>query len=163
MNPCSELILFFKMYPERGKLCDSGAGQGRDSIPISKLGYDVTAVDISKVGLEQIKSCDLSIETLQNDVYEHDISGYDFILMDSMLHFYKNDVKKETALVDRILDQMKIGSVLVNNMVKSSKAEKILKSMLDAHAGSIEVMQEKYIDYPDFDATYHFIVLKKLI
>ena len=45
----------FQDYPKRGRLVDPSAGQGRDSIPPAKSGYVVNAVDISKVGSEQIK------------------------------------------------------------------------------------------------------------
>ncbi len=159
---CPELIDFFMTYPQRGSLCDLGAGQGRDSIPLSKLGYSVTAVDISQVGLSQIKQTDKNINTIVCDIYNYDISEYDFILMDSMLHFYKNDLKKESELVTNILKDMKAGSVFANNMIKSKYAEEVLCSILNEYGENILVAEKKHIAYPDFNSTYFFTVVKKL-
>ena len=38
-SPCKGLIDLFEAYPTRGSLCDLGAGQGRDSIPLQRMGY----------------------------------------------------------------------------------------------------------------------------
>ncbi len=84
-----------------------GAGQGRDAVPLSHMGYDVTAVDISQVGLEQIAEIDDSIKTINADVYTFDIGSYDVVLLDSMLHFYSRDLVKETNWVKQILENMK--------------------------------------------------------
>jgi 2-polyprenyl-3-methyl-5-hydroxy-6-metoxy-1,4-benzoquinol methylase len=150
---------FFEEYPECGTLCDLGAEKGRESILLSDAGYDVTAVDVSHVGLNQIKEVSSSIITELADVYTYDISSFDFILIDSMLHFYKNDIKKETELVVRILEEMKEGSLLINNMVKSKKVEKIFKGIITSADYNIEIIEEKYIAYPDYDMTYHFIAI----
>ncbi|SLM87061.1 hypothetical protein [Vagococcus fluvialis] len=53
-NPYPELIKYMKQLP-KGTLIDLGAGQGRDSVPLSRMGFLVTSVDTSLVGLEQIK------------------------------------------------------------------------------------------------------------
>jgi hypothetical protein len=38
-------------------------------------------------------------------VHTFDISEFDYVLMNSTLHFYKADLEKEIALVKRILGQ----------------------------------------------------------
>ncbi len=53
-EPYPELIDFFRTYPKRGRLLDLGSGQGRDAIPLAHLGYNVTAIDKSKVGVKQM-------------------------------------------------------------------------------------------------------------
>jgi tellurite methyltransferase len=95
-QPMKELMDFFESYPERGSLVDLGAGQGRDAVPLAKMGYDVTAVDVSSVGSKQIKERSALIKTVQADIYTFDVSGFDFALMDSMLHFYSRDKAKES-------------------------------------------------------------------
>ena len=55
-EPYPELIDFFKIYEPKGKLIDLGCGQGRDSISLAKLGYNVTGIDNSKVGIDQMIS-----------------------------------------------------------------------------------------------------------
>ena len=161
-NSCPELITFFEAFAERGTLCDMGAGQGRDSIPLSEMGYSVTAVDISKKGLAQLKDKCPGIAVEVSDLYTYDISEFDFILLDSIVHFYKNDIEKETQLIKSIISQMKTGCVLVNNMMKSGKAEKHLLEIYNSFKGQIKLLTEKHIDYPDFDAKYHLTAVEKL-
>ena len=54
-NPYPELIEFFKTYKTKAKLLDLGCGQGRDAIPLARLGFCVTAIDLSEVGIKQIR------------------------------------------------------------------------------------------------------------
>ena len=51
-----ELIDFFKHYEPEGNIIDLGCGQGRDSISQAKLGYKVTGIDNSKVGIDQMNT-----------------------------------------------------------------------------------------------------------
>jgi len=162
-NPYAELMDFFQSYPARGNLADLGAGQGRDSIALQNMGYSVTSVDISDVGLDQIKQANENITTIQADVYAFDIKEYDFILLDSMLHFYKNDLEKETQWLESLLNDMKKGALLVNCLLKSAKAEKTLFKILNSFDGQFEILANKYIDYPEANCKYHMLsVLKKM-
>lgn len=160
-RPYPSLMEFFKKYPNRGTLCDLGAGQGRDSISLYEMGYDVTAVDISSVGLKQIKDKYPEVKTKLSDIYKYKIDTFDFILLNSIVHFYRNDVNKESGLIKRILSEMKSGSVLVNCMLKNKKSEDILADVISSSNVLYELLAERYIDYPDYKAQYHFIALKK--
>ena len=53
-RPYPELIEFYSNIKKKGKLLDLGYGQGRDSIALAKLGFTVTGIDYSKVGIEQL-------------------------------------------------------------------------------------------------------------
>ena len=161
-NPYPDLVKFFAEYPQRGKLADLGAGQGRDAIALQDMGYAVTAVDISAVGLQQIEQADPRIKTALADVYAYDIKDYDFILLDSMLHFYKKDMEKERQWAARLMGDMKAGAVLVNCMLASKKAERILRGILQSFSDSFEIIVDKYIDYPEAGCEFHFLVVKKI-
>ncbi|MEX1376791.1 MAG: methyltransferase domain-containing protein [Eubacteriales bacterium] len=161
-NPYPELINFFSEYPQRGKLVDLGAGQGRDSVPLSNMGYEVTSVDISDVGLDQIRLKDKKISIFFSDVYSYDISDFDFILLDSMLHFYKNDFEKESKWVQKILSEMKKDALFINCLLKSAKAEKALLNIIQKHDCEFEILENKYIDYAEANCKYHFLVIKKI-
>ena len=75
-EPYSELISFFMDYPKRGKLLDLGCGQGRDAIPLARLGYEVTGIDNSKVGIDQMnklaQSENLNLRGIVADIYQYD-------------------------------------------------------------------------------------------
>ena len=55
-EPYPELIDFFRRYEPKGKMIDLGCGQGRDLIYLARLGYIVTGIDNSKVGIDQMNS-----------------------------------------------------------------------------------------------------------
>jgi 2-polyprenyl-3-methyl-5-hydroxy-6-metoxy-1,4-benzoquinol methylase len=97
-DPYPELVTFFAEYEPKGKVLDLGCGQGRNSIALARMGYDVMGVDISKVGVSQMMSLatreGLNIKGIVADMYSYDIDEMvDIVILDSMLHFYKlNDV-----------------------------------------------------------------------
>ena len=51
--PYKEIWDYFTNFQIRGNLLDLGCGQGRDALFCSSIGYQVTAVDNSKVGIKQ--------------------------------------------------------------------------------------------------------------
>lgn len=104
-----------------------GAGQGRDSNLLSNMVYEIISVDISQVGLNQIEEVDTRITTLVADIYCFNISGYTYIFLDSILHFYKKD--KEVAFLKQILSQMNTGEISVNCLLKREKSENILNTL----------------------------------
>ena len=102
-----ELIDFFNQYKPKGRLLDLGCGQGRNAVPLARLGYKVSGIDISHVGIDQIKAVsyqeELHIDVWVDDIYTFDhYSDYDIVLLDSMFHFNKKDEQRETRLIDTI-------------------------------------------------------------
>lgn len=160
-KPYPELVEFFDGC-DRGSVCDLGAGQGRNSLPLSKMGFDVTAVDISGVGLRQIEELDSSITTLKQDIEGFDVSEFDYVLFDSMLHFYSRDLRKEKGIVEGILCGMKRGAVFVNCMMKSDKAERILKKLIAESDFELAVVLENYLRYEEADSDYHMLTVMKI-
>lgn len=164
--PYKGLVQFFETYQQKGTVLDLGCGQGRDSIPIAKMGYDVIAVDHSKVGIEALKRTALAagvkIDAVVWDVYSYSIEErVDIVLLDSMLHFYKNDVKKESEFVKRILKELKQGGVFINFIIKGKKREDIIKNLINESEFQWDMLSEKYVDYPEVSAKYHMIAVKK--
>ena len=157
-KPYKGLMDFFR-GSQRGTVVDLGAGQGRDSLPLADMGYTVTAVDVSRVGLEHLHRANPDINTVVGDLYCFDVSAYDYVLMNSIVHFNKNDLEKETALIHRIVTQMKTGAVFINCLLKSNKAESILKSTLKEC--NVEPVYEGYADYPEFGSVYHLFAVRK--
>jgi len=137
-KPYPELITFFTNLPKRGKLLDLGCGQGRDTIPLARLGYKVTGIDHSKVGVEQMISKardeNLFVEGLIENIYDYDnFSGFDFILLDNMFHFNKKDKRNETDFINRVFNSATPGSIIVICIPDSGNKITILNDTLKPH------------------------------
>ncbi len=151
-EPYSELMEFFKKYPKKGKVLDLGCGQGRDSIPLARLGFDVTGIDNSKVGIEQMnhiaKVANLSLNGIIADIFGFDdFDGYDFVLLDSMFHFAKNDRKKETEFIKKIITEIGKGCLVVFCIQDTGKKVEILKDTIgfEEKVDQIEDKKFKYV------------------
>lgn len=85
--PSPELSLLLKRKPHRGKALDLGAGDGRNSLYLAQLGFLVTAVDVSEVGLDKLKRAarerkvEDKIETLEADVRKLSLPRKEFDLI----------------------------------------------------------------------------------
>ena len=55
-GPSSQVKIFAKLLKPGEKIFDAGSGSGRDSLFLAKLGFKVTGVDISKVGVEKARN-----------------------------------------------------------------------------------------------------------
>lgn len=135
-EPYPELIGFFSKYPKKGKLLDLGCGQGRDAIALARLGYSVTGIDNSKVGIDQMnrigKVENLNLIGQVGDIYAFDqFDRFDSILLDSMFHFVKKDKKKELGLIKRIVSQLRKGSLLVICIQDTGNKVQILNQAID--------------------------------
>ena len=150
-QPYPELIDFFKKNPRRGKLLDLGCGQGRDSIPLARLGYTVTGIDHSIVGIEQMNKVaqieNLPLNGIVADIFEFDSFGdFEFVLLDSMFHFAKKDKLKETALIKRILSGIDEGCVLIICIQDTGNKVEILTKILDKEQ-TLARLEDKTLKY----------------
>ncbi len=78
-------------YRNSGSVLELGAGEGRNSIFLAENGFEVTAEDISKVGIEKIKKVsqekDLGIKTEIVDSRHLNLdSNFDVLVSTFMLH-----------------------------------------------------------------------------
>ena len=165
-EPCPELVEVFAENTDRGKILDLGCGQGRDALALAHLGYEVTGVDISQVGIEQMmrdaKKHKLKVNGIIADIYEFPIdSSYDYILLDSMLHFYKREREKEIVLVKRIMNEMRIGAVLCILVNKSKTTEPVLESIFEKGSGNWNFLQDRYVRYPKMNSLYRMLIVRK--
>lgn len=165
-NPYPGLIDFFTNYKPKGFVLDLGCGQGRDSLFIGELGYKVIGVDHSTVGINQLneeaKKRNINVEGIVDNVYDFPISkDIDIVLLDSMLHFYKNDLHKETEFVNNILIQLKEGGVFVNCILKGDASEKTLKKIINESPYEWETLTDIYTEYREANAEFHLLAIKK--
>lgn len=165
-DPYPGLRDFFKNYDTDLKILDIGCGQGRDAIYLGRLGYQVIGIDISTVGINQLNEktsqLGLKVQGKVKDVFNFEIThDYDVLLLDSFLHFYKNDIKKETDFVKRLAKELKKGGILFNAMIKGDQREKHLKNVLEQLPIDWEVILDTYTHYKEADAEFHLYALKK--
>ncbi|MEQ8517426.1 MAG: methyltransferase domain-containing protein [Cytophagales bacterium] len=154
--PCKELIEYFAKQPIKGKVIDLGCGQGRNAIALTRLGFNVLGIDISKTGIGQMmkiaESEKLALTGQVGDIYSfEEIEKYDFILLDSMFHFAKNDKKQEINLLKKILDEMKGNSKMVICNQDTGQKIKFIKEIFEIN-GMFKGELEQDIEYVFHDS-----------
>jgi 2-polyprenyl-3-methyl-5-hydroxy-6-metoxy-1,4-benzoquinol methylase len=78
-----------------GRALDLGAGEGADSIRLALMGYSVTAVEISEVATEKIKSfaaeAGVDVSAINADIAEYRPEGpFDIVICNGVLHYIKD-------------------------------------------------------------------------
>lgn len=134
--PYPELLLLFKSINNNLKVLDVGCGQGRDAIAIAQLGFEVTGIDNSAVGIEQLNQAThtkgLKLKGLVEDIYTFtQYSNYDVILLDSMFHFLKKDRTKEVRLIEQIFTSIKPLSLVIFCIQDTKQKVKVLLETID--------------------------------
>ena len=134
-EPYPELIDFFTKEIKNGKILDLGCGQGRDAIVLAKLGFDVTGIDNSKVGIDQMNeiatSNNLPLKGVVADIFLFDdFENYDVILLNSMFHFSKKDKAKEIAFIKNIISKIKENGIIIFCIQDTGTKVKTLNTVL---------------------------------
>lgn len=151
-KPYPELIDFFNKYEPKGKLLDLACGQGRNSIPLARLGYEVTGIDNSKIGINQMMHKSnteyLTITGLVEDIYAYDnYPDFDIVLLDSIFHFEKRDKQKETYLIDKIAKSIQQNSLICFCIQNTGKKVKILKDAIKMTNLDFEILNDTSLTY----------------
>ena len=92
----------------KGKFLDLGTGIGTQAIALSKMGFDVTGADISKVAIEKAKKRSDKINFLVDDILNTKLpdNSFDFIFDRGIFHLFdKSDRAKFVNQITRILNE----------------------------------------------------------
>jgi 2-polyprenyl-3-methyl-5-hydroxy-6-metoxy-1,4-benzoquinol methylase len=173
-EPYPELIEFFTAYPSRGHILDLGCGQGRDAIALAKMGYKVSGIDVSELGVKQMlnkaKEEGLNINGRVCDMFRFEITGfYDIIILNSILHFEKDDKKKEVELLLRISEKIKNKGLICICIWKSEQKEKIIREIFSRSSFNWKILNDSYLKYTfkdrktghTVDMIYHMLIVQK--
>ena len=147
--PYPELISFFEQYPKKGSVLDLGCGQGRNTIALARLGYAVTGIEHSTVGIDQMNHIaqaeNLNLKGQVEDIYAfNSFEKFQITLLDSMFHFSKKDRAKETRLIQNIVLQIKKGSLVVVCIQDSGQKVHLLNEAIDFERKLNRLMDKKF-------------------
>lgn len=154
-DPYPELLAYFESISPKGKILDMGCGQGRDAIALARMGFQVHGLDVSSVGISQMQQIanqeGLTLTGQVADIYTWEaFEGIDCVLLDSMLHFAKNDRQKEEGFVRNILENLSPGSSLVVCIQDIGKKVDILKGIM-LEKGTAEKLEDLSFSYTFHD------------
>lgn len=96
-EPSDGLVAMLKQYQVNiGKALDIGAGEGRNSVYLAGLGFDVTSIEPTKDGsnkiIEKSNQLDLNINVLNCDYLSENLNEkYDFIIAGTSLDHMEKD------------------------------------------------------------------------
>lgn len=134
-DACPEVLTFFAAVVEKGSLLDLGCGQGRDAIPLARMGFEVTGIDSSQVGINHLnqiaKAENLNLIGKLGDLYAfNEWAEFDCILLDSMFHFAKADKQKEMDFLNQMFRILKPGTLVVICIQATGKKVDTLREIL---------------------------------
>jgi|GEM_PF-607680 len=145
-----KIVPVLKKYNIKNIL-DFGSGKGRDSFFLHKLGYQMTALDISPSALVHVAAIEPAIKCICADIEDYDLgeNKYDAVLSNLSLHYWDDaDTKKIAAKLKRTL---KPGGVLCITCKSTNDkffgegtqiGENIFKEEHIRHFFSMEYMRE---------------------
>lgn len=95
----AKLVQRLPNYLDGGSVLDIGAGQGANSLYLAEQGFEVTATDVSEVGLSQMcaaaEAAGLDIRTITGDINEIGIENmYEAMVCTFTLHHLNADDAK---------------------------------------------------------------------
>lgn len=165
-KPYPELLQYLDGFNRDKNILDLGCGQGRDVLALGRMGFTVTGLDISNVGINQLKdvvrleNLNVSADVMDYKIYDR-IIDYDIIVMDSMFHFYKNDIVEETKSLKRVLTEMKVDGRLILIIQENKFRNDHIKNIIMDMDLSLTIEFEKSIIYKEFNSKFYFVSILK--
>ncbi|WP_052444352.1 bifunctional 2-polyprenyl-6-hydroxyphenol methylase/3-demethylubiquinol 3-O-methyltransferase UbiG [Flammeovirga sp. OC4] len=144
--PYPELVDFLKQIQPKKSLLDLGAGQGRDAITAQQLGFEVTAVDISKEGIQQIQAN--GIRGIVDDIFNYTLDqNYQVILLDAVIHCQPEDQEEEKKLFKAIEEHLHQEGYLLLLTHQWDMREEYLKDLFAKHYPTLQLQFNNYIEH----------------
>lgn len=153
-----DLKRYLNLIPGK-EILDLGIGQGRNSIPLVELGYNVTGVDYSTKCLEICKNSCPKLNLIQSDIRAFSIEKNKFDLISSrcVLHFFhKEDTYK---IIKNIKENLKVNG-LVYIYVFSLEDPKLTRHI---NSPNFEVLENNILHNIVNDTYVSFFTKKELL
>ncbi len=114
-KPHANVETIVTLLPPHSSVLDLGAGNGRDAVYLAEHGAEVTAIDISSVGLELLRKKaaerGVNIKIIESNLRDFDFKdkSYDAIVCNFALHMFLRPFGP--ALVKKVQDHTKPGGL----------------------------------------------------
>ncbi|MBU0961266.1 MAG: methyltransferase domain-containing protein, partial [Proteobacteria bacterium] len=119
-----EIVALMPLLPAGAKVLDLGSGDGRNAIPLARAGFNVTAIDISKTGIQKLNTLSMSeglsiqasVGNMTTFVFHE---KYDLIISHGCLHFVeRNDWERliKEFKTHTILNGLNVITVFTNDI-----------------------------------------------
>jgi tellurite methyltransferase len=138
-EPSPRVRAFFAAFAgTRAEVLDLGCGQGRDALMAARLGHRVVGVDLSAVGVAQMRA-EAEVEDLRVRGCVADIRTFrvrrrfDIVLLDRVLHLLPADADR-LAMLKRLSSLTRSGSFVLIADVRSNTA--LIRGFFDRHRGA---------------------------
>jgi len=109
-----ELDLVMDLLPEGASVLDLGCGMGRVAIALAERGYQVTALDLSKVAVRRLsaeaKDRDLNLDVRCGDVRQYEFKDvHDLIIAHGILQFLPRSCWERS--IEDMKEHTKVGGI----------------------------------------------------
>jgi len=135
-----------------GEALDLGCGEGQDSIFLKQSGFNVTALDTSKVALDNLlvlaRDHNVEVDVVHSDIktFKFD-KRYDFVLAEGSIHFLSDDQIK--PFIRTLQDNTNVNGVHSLEFFNQKTSKNQVESMAKWGISTIdtEVLVEYYKDW----------------
>lgn len=147
-EPFPPFVAFFDAYDgEALRVLDLGCGQGRDALMVARRGHAVVAVDLSEVGIAQLRH-DAAAEGLPIDARVGDVlefrsrRKFDVVLLDRVLHLLPSDDDREACLQRAFRLTRRGGHILIADTPKHSDQ---IQAFFDTREATVHKRTRNYL------------------
>jgi len=104
------------------KILDIGCGEGKDAVFLAKNGYDVTAFDVSDIGIQKAKALaeihGVTVDFFKADIKDFRIDAeYDIIFSSGVFHYIPLNLRQ--SVIDNLKAHTRAGGLNVINVFVS--------------------------------------------
>ncbi|NLR90096.1 class I SAM-dependent methyltransferase [Flammeovirga agarivorans] len=147
--PYPELNNFLENLEQKRALLDLGCGQGRNSMLALKLGFQVTGVDYSAVGVDtMVTKSNHQIEGVVEDIYNYNPSNtFQVILLDAVIHCQEEDRSKEINMFKKLLSSLENEGFLLIITHQWDMRETYLKETIEKEFPQLKYQFNKHLEH----------------
>ena len=111
--PANVLEKFINYFPSQARVLDIGCGEGRNSVPLSKKGFNVHGIDISQSAINVANSRESSCQFTCADIFHIEFKEkFDVAIDFGLFHFVPPHLRQ--SYLDKVFSFLNDGGVYCN-------------------------------------------------